>query len=269
MIPSLLRSTLSLLTHNNYISAFLHQAIITASLYMTKPPQSASSNAVSNAQMLPKFWRRLPVLQGDISSSRQSLDCWPWPSAFANISFCDWLVQFRNGNNGHSPNRCILMLLVWMLVPLHHPFSSLCLCQLQLSVLSPLLGVPDCIWSSICLDLQQVVPSCYLEDLSRACLVCRHLWSVAIRSANRPRPKFQLSIQVVFRDSTIIHSWSLDMAQSSQSTLSKEGKHRGNTCSFQYNIICNLIHPRNGQDAAKAFHVKGMQALLLPSIGGP
>ena len=39
--------------------------ISTASLYMAKPPQSASSNAVPNAikaQMLPQFWRRLPIL---------------------------------------------------------------------------------------------------------------------------------------------------------------------------------------------------------------
>ena len=53
---------LLLLPLNNYISTFLHHAIITASLYMAIPPQSASSNEVPNAikaQTLPKFWRRL------------------------------------------------------------------------------------------------------------------------------------------------------------------------------------------------------------------
>ena len=50
MVPSLSMSTLSLLPINKYIiSAFLHHAIIPASLYMAKPPQLASSNAVPNA----------------------------------------------------------------------------------------------------------------------------------------------------------------------------------------------------------------------------
>ena len=55
---SLSRSPLSLLLINNYISAFLHHAIITAYLYIAKPPQSASSNAVPNvikAHTLPQF----------------------------------------------------------------------------------------------------------------------------------------------------------------------------------------------------------------------
>ena len=34
---------------NNLIPAYLHHAITASSLYMVKPPQSASSNAVPNA----------------------------------------------------------------------------------------------------------------------------------------------------------------------------------------------------------------------------
>ena len=49
LVPNLLRSTLSLLPLINYISAFLHQAIIIAFLYMAKPPdQSASSMCARN-----------------------------------------------------------------------------------------------------------------------------------------------------------------------------------------------------------------------------
>ena len=62
--------TLSLLPLKNYISVFLHHAIITAYLHTAKPSQSASSNAVPNvikAQTLPQFWRRLPILQDDIT----------------------------------------------------------------------------------------------------------------------------------------------------------------------------------------------------------
>ena len=66
-MPSLSRFTL---IYYSYISAFLHHAILPASLYLAKPPQFASSNAAPNAikaQTLPQFWRRLPILQGGIT----------------------------------------------------------------------------------------------------------------------------------------------------------------------------------------------------------
>ena len=49
------------------------------------------------------------------------------------------------------------------------------------------------------------------------------------------------------------------MAYPSQSTLSEESVHRGNTCSFKYCAVGDLIRPLNGQDAAKASHVEGVQ----------
>ena len=50
LVPGLLAFTLSLLPLNNYISAFLHDTIITASLHTANLPlHSASSNAVPDA----------------------------------------------------------------------------------------------------------------------------------------------------------------------------------------------------------------------------
>ena len=73
-------------------------------------------------------------------------------------------------------------------------------------------------------------------------------------------------MQEVLKDLTVFRS--ADMSEPSQSTLSEEGVYRGGTCSFEYNAIGDLIRPRNGQDTAKAYHMEGAQALLVPGIGG-